>query len=236
MMAGLNSHRKGWVTLIILLLGMVACATKVTPVTMGQRAAFFTAKEMGARHSGFIYRVDQTIAGCQKYLWYSFKDKVAPSGSPLPPLEYAFPDSKGRHVDVSDNLVSRPDELLYEEGMELLRERRFSYALDKFTLLVELYPHSELADNALYWAGECCYVQNLPGEALHFFRRVVREYPMGNKVPDALLKMAYLYFSQGEREEGLRLLRDLTSRYPHHPVAEKALVRLSLEKGRVAYY
>jgi tol-pal system protein YbgF len=236
MMAGLNSHKKGWVTLIILLLGVVACTTKVTPVTMGQRAAFFTAKEVGARHSGFIYRVDQTIAGCQKCLWYSFKDRVAPSGSPLPPLEYASSDSKGRHVDVSDNLVSRPDELLYEEGMGPLRERRFSYALDKFTLLVELYPHSELADNALYWAGECCYVQNLPGEALHFFRRVVREYPMGNKVPDALLKMAYLYFSQGEREEGLRLLRDLTSRYPHHPVAEKALVRLSLAKGRVAYY
>lgn len=236
MMLGLNSHRRGWLILVILILGMVACTTKVTPVTVGQRAAFFTAKEIGARHSGFIYRVDQTITGCQKYLWYSFKDRVFSTESPLPPLEYTFHDSKARYANVSDNPVSGPDELLYEEGMKLLRERRFSRALDKFTLLVDLYPHSGLADNALYWAGECCYAQNLPGEALHFFRRVVREYPMGNKVPDAILKIAYLYLSQGKREEGLRLLRNLTFRYPHHPVAKKALARLSLEEGRVAYY
>ena len=229
-MIGLRSHMRYWVTLFILLLGMVACSTKVTPVTVGEQAALFTARKVGARHSEFVYRVDQTITDCQKYLWCSFKDALVSSGSPLPPLEDASHGSKDRRV------VSRPDELLYKEGMELLRERRFLYALEKFTLLVELYPHSELADNALYWAGECCYVQNLQGEALHFFRRVVMEYPMGNKVPDALLKMAYLYLSQGKREKGFRLLRELTSRYPHHPAAEKALVRLSLEKGKVAYY
>ncbi len=224
--------------LVILLLSMVACATKVTPVSLGQRAAFFTAKEVGSRYSEFVYRMNQTIAGCQKYLWHSFKDRMLSSESPLPPLEYACSDSKSLHMkrDVSNVFILKPDELLYKKGMKLVHERLFFSALDKFSLLVELYPHSELADNALYWAGECCYVQNLPGEALHFFRRVVREYPMGNKVPDALLKMAYIYFSQGEKVEGLKLLRDLASRYPHNPVAEKALVRLSLEKGRVGYY
>ncbi len=208
-----------------------ACAGRVTPTGVGQHAAFYAVSKMGPRYSEFIYDVDQAVAGSERLLWHSLKETVAPSGDPVPPLEE---DGFQPHGVSDEKVHQRPDEVLYREAWLLLKEGNLIQAFEKFTMLAELFPNSKLADNALYWAGECCYAREQLGEALHFFQRVIVEYPMGNKVPDAMLKMAYIYLHQGKRTAGMALLHQIVTDYPHHPAAVKALSRLSLEEQGIA--
>jgi len=218
----------------LLVLFMFGCSTKVTPVGVGQQAAIYVARKEGAKHSELIYNVDQTITEVQLYLWHTFRESLLPYTPPAPPLELGSPHTKKKEKVPPDS--PSPDQLLYQEAMALLKRGELTQAFQKFTLLAILYPPSNLADNALYWAGECCYAQNMTGEALHFFQRVVREYPMGNKVPDAMLKMAYIYLHRGEKEKGLKILRELAHGYPQNPVGQKAQARLMREEKELAYY
>jgi len=57
---------------------------------------------------------------------------------------------------------------------------------------------------------------------LSYFQRVLFEYPRGNKVPDATLKIALSYISLKQYNEGCRVLNDLIYRYPNSEPARKA--------------
>ncbi len=209
-----------------LCLALTSCAPSFTPAGVGQQAALYAARKEGAKHSEFIYNMDQTITEAQLYLWHTFRENMLPYTPPVPPTEVEpLPPVKGQKPPSPPS----PQDLLYQEAMALLKKERYTLAFHKFTLLAQIYPASDLADNALYWAGECCYVQNMTGEALHFFQRVVNEYPMGNKVPDALLKMAFIYMYMGEKKKGMEILQELARGYPQNPVGQKAQARLIQE-------
>jgi len=211
------------------------CAPSFTPAGVGQQAALYAARKEGAKHSEFIYNMDRNITEAQLYVWHGFRDNLLPYTPPTPPLELEPPPPRPVRLRAKP-LPPSPDQLLYRQAMALMREGKYTAAFQKFAMVFRLYPTSDLADNALYWAGECCYVQNLTGEALHFFKRVVDEYPMGNKVPDAMLKMAYIYLHREQREKGIKILRELARNYPQNPVGQKAQARLIQEERGLAYY
>jgi len=218
------------------LIFLMACSNPFTPTGVVQQGVVYSVRKGGARHSEFIYQVDTTITETQRFLWGSARDAVFPSDPPEPPTD--MPDTPPPPIiakKIGFRHVSYPscETLAYQQAMELLRKGDFKEAFPKFTLFADLYPDSDLADNALYWAGECCYVQNLKGEALHFFKKVVSEYPMSNKVPDAMLKTALLYISMGERERGLHMLQTLINDFPSRP-AVVGIARARLEKERWA--
>ena len=65
--------------------------------------------------------------------------------------------------------------------------------------------------------------------ALKMFRRVVEEYPTGNKSPDALLKMAFSYLKLKEKANARTVLAQLVESFPRSPVARlasKTLVKI----------
>ena len=95
-----------------------------------------------------------------------------------------------------------------------------------FKTLVERYPAHELADNALYWLGEVEYAQKNYKQALDVFRKVVDVYPSGNKVPDALLKMAFCQQELGDKAKAKATLENLVNRFPWSGPAKKAKERL----------
>ena len=61
---------------------------------------------------------------------------------------------------------------------------------------------------------------------LHSFDHVVKDFPDSNKVPDAILKQAFVYYDLGEWEKTRSLLQKLRSQYPDSPSASLALKRL----------
>ena len=61
---------------------------------------------------------------------------------------------------------------------------------------------------------------------VQFFQRVVRDYPTGNKVPDAMLKTGLCYQNLGDLAQARQILVQVAEIYPGTRVAELALVRM----------
>ena len=111
---------------------------------------------------------------------------------------------------------------LYDEGYTLFHEKRYGDAVSRFERYVELFPHTELTDNALFWIGECHYAREDFEAALEAFTETVARYPAGNKVADALLKAGKCLLSLGEREEARRTFEEVMARFPDAAAAAAA--------------
>ena len=116
--------------------------------------------------------------------------------------------------------------LLYKEGRASLIEEKYDKAIEIFTEFLKKYPHNDLADNALYWTGECYYAVTDFEKAIKAFKEVVEKYPRGMKVPDALLKTAYSYLSLKDTDRAHQYLKLVVEKHPFSEASEKAQVKL----------
>lgn len=90
----------------------------------------------------------------------------------------------------------------------------YDLAVESFRLYREQFPDSPLADNALYWIGECYYSQKKFEEAIGQFNDLILAYPQGDKVPAAYLKKGLAYLEIGRTEEAAAALKLLTAKFP----------------------
>ncbi len=116
---------------------------------------------------------------------------------------------------------TEPD-TLYREARELLMEQNYKKAATLFKEFSSRYPKADLADNALYWLGECHYSLNEFAKAVTVFKGLVQTYPKGGKVPDALLKTAYAYLHLEDTDRAHHYLKLVVKKYPFTPAGEIA--------------
>jgi len=116
--------------------------------------------------------------------------------------------------------------LLYSKARDKLFEEKFNEAGELFKAFVIQHPDNRLANNALYWLGECKYSQKEFSKAIGIFNELVNRYPRGEKVPDALLKTAYAYLKLHNTERAHDYLKLVVKRYPFTPAGEKAEQKL----------
>ena len=114
----------------------------------------------------------------------------------------------------------------YQRAFGLLKSKDFGGAILAFDRFVKNYPNHDLADNAMYWLGECYYGQGEHMLAIQEFRRIPELYPNGNKVPDALLKIGFAYAALGDRQAARRTLKQLVEAFPQNGAARLARIRL----------
>jgi tol-pal system protein YbgF len=122
----------------------------------------------------------------------------------------------------------------YKSAYEELRAGRHDVAARGFRDFVRRFPRHDYADNAQYWLGECFYDRKMYPEAAAEFRKAVADYPLGNKAPDALLKLGYALVASGERGKGREILQQLPQTYPRTEAARLAEQRLA-ELGTPAH-
>ena len=124
----------------------------------------------------------------------------------------------------------------YEEGFRLYRTERYADAIARFNEFLQNFPSSEYADNALIWLGECYLKQGDPASAAVAFEDVVKKYPEGNKVPDALYRQGIALLEIGTKsgKEGTfrpaarQIFQKIVEQYPDSDRAPEA--RRQLEK------
>jgi tol-pal system protein YbgF len=90
----------------------------------------------------------------------------------------------------------------------------YDLAVESFKLYRQQFPDSPLADNALYWIGECHFSQKKYLEAIDDFNEVIVAYPQGDKVAAAHLKKGISYMELGKKDEALAAFKLLVSKYP----------------------
>ena len=90
----------------------------------------------------------------------------------------------------------------------------YDLAVDSFKLYRQQFPESPLADNALYWIGECRYSQKKFEEAIDAFDELILAYPQGDKAAAAHLKKGLSFIELGRKPEALAALKLLVAKYP----------------------
>lgn len=116
----------------------------------------------------------------------------------------------------------------YRKAFDLLMQADYDQAAPLFHDIVRDFPEHDLADNSLYWLAEIDYAKEKYRDAVRGFQRVLDEYPKGNKVPDALLKMAYSLLELGEHSTALQHLEQILSDYGWSDPAKHARERLDM--------
>ncbi len=116
----------------------------------------------------------------------------------------------------SENAGKKLDKPLdvYKQALADYRSGDYADALEGFRAFLGSGPNPNYIDNALYWIGECHFGLGDYDEATNYFKRVLREQPDGNKVPDSMLKMSLAFERLGTPERSRELLEKLTERYP----------------------
>lgn len=145
---------------------------------------------------------------------------------PLPPPKSAYPARPERSVSLTQTRDVDPVKL-YRKGRALLLEQNISKAQILFSDFTNQFPDHKLADNALYWLGECSYTTGDYEKAAEIFKALVLTYPRGPKVPDALLKTGYAYMSMDDVSQATYYFKQVITRYPFSPAADKAQQKLS---------
>lgn len=90
----------------------------------------------------------------------------------------------------------------------------YQLAIDGFTLYLEQFSDSPVADDAAYWIGECYFSQNKFEEASVQFTELILNFPEGDKLPSAYLKKGISLLELGKKDEALSVFKLLISKYP----------------------
>lgn len=113
-------------------------------------------------------------------------------------------------------------EAAYNNALSVYKSKNYKKAASLFQSIAENYPGHDLADNALYWTGECFYALKDYKGAIKAFKRVIKSYPDGSKVPDSLLKIGYAYLSLNDPVNARSFLKKVIKQYPFTPAGTKA--------------
>ena len=118
-------------------------------------------------------------------------------------------------------------ETLYYTAYSDYIKQDYDLAVAGFSQFIEKYPASPLADNALYWIGECYFAQRKFEEAVKNFSELITRFAEGDKVADATLKKAFSLIEMGRQSEGVVVLKELITKFPLSEEASLAQQKLN---------
>lgn len=110
----------------------------------------------------------------------------------------------------------------FDSALGELREGRYAQAIAGFEQFMNAHSGSNLASEAQYWLGEAYYLSRDYNAAKEAFINLGLNYPQSTKLPDALLKLGYLYGEQGDTPRARDVLQKLVQVYPNTPAARLA--------------
>ena len=121
-----------------------------------------------------------------------------------------------------------PDpEELYNTAYADFSKGNYALAISGFEEYHEKFAGSALADNAIYWVGECHYSQGNFADAVQAFDRLLELYPSSDKASASNLKKGLAYLEQNQVGKAIVQLRFVVSEYPGSDAAKIARDKLT---------
>jgi len=151
---------------------------------------------------------------------------------PLPRPEEGQEEAGTEQKSLPDErLEDKPDESTGEESLpsispnlspnEIYNMARSDYlkgnydlAIEGFAIYKTQFADSPLADDAIYWIGECYFSQKKYDKAIEYFNELILNYPNGDKIPASYLKKGISLTEQGKKQEAISVFRLLITKYP----------------------
>lgn len=184
----------------------------------------------------------------------SLTSKVAPGSSDTQPTEGALlpaqaepakaqepskPTSSGATVPVvatppastpPSSAAPATPKAVYEDGINNFRQGRFKEAKASFQRYVTENPNGDLADNAMFWIGDCEFQLGRYEESIIEYQKVISKFPNGTKAPASYLKQGMAFMKLGDKQSAKIIYEKLVKNYPNSeqaPMAKKELARLN---------
>lgn len=136
----------------------------------------------------------------------------------------SIPADAGRTDSVS--LVQVDAKQLYDAAYLDLTRGNYSLAITGFSNYLKNFPDTPLSDNALYWIGECYYLQAQYDKAITQFQKLLKDYPTGDKVASSLYKTGLSYLELKDRKMADEHFKKVMDEYPRSPEAKLAKDKL----------
>lgn len=115
---------------------------------------------------------------------------------------------------------------LYSNGLRDITSGKYDLASSEFQDYLKYYGDTDLASNAQFYLGEISYAQKNYQQALQEFDKVLTNYPKSFKLASARLRKGQCLLELGQKNAGIRELRDVVKHYPGSPEERIARARL----------
>ncbi|MDR2732156.1 MAG: tetratricopeptide repeat protein [Fibromonadaceae bacterium] len=114
----------------------------------------------------------------------------------------------------------------YEQAQYLFAQKKYDIAAKEFEKVTVLYPKSDWADDAWYWAGEAQMALGNYAQAISAFEKVFF-YPESIKQADAQFQIGICLLRTGNGEMAKAAFRKVQEFYPKSPRALQAQTELN---------
>lgn len=114
----------------------------------------------------------------------------------------------------------------YDRGFGFLKQTQYDQAITVFKEQIATYPQGELADDAHYWIAEALFINRKQAQAKPYLRAIIDNYPQSARMPDAMLKTAYIEQDMGNVIEARILLQEIIAKFTSSNAAIAARNRL----------
>jgi len=145
--------------------------------------------------------------------------------APIGPEGAAMPAAASGAAMLAPGVPSEPAQL-YSSAYEDYLRGNFDLALQGFGEYRKRYSDTDLADNALYWIGECHYSKRAFPAAIESFTELLNSYRTSDKAAAALLKKGLAHLEAGDRSQAVINLQYVLYEHPGSKEAELARTKL----------
>jgi tol-pal system protein YbgF len=115
---------------------------------------------------------------------------------------------------------------LYSNGLRDITSGKYDLARQEFQDYLKYYGDTDLASNAQFYLGEIAYSQRNYDQAVTEYDRVLINYPKSFKLAPAHLKKGMALLELGQKNTGVRELREVVKRYPGTEEERRARAKL----------
>ncbi len=145
------------------------------------------------------------------------------NGSSNPPASYSNAPAP------SSNSPTGPPpsaDTLYSNGLRDITSGKYDLARSEFQDYLKYYGDTDLASNAQFYLGEIAYSQKQYDQAVDEYDKVLSNYPKSFKLAPARLKKGMALIELGQKNPGVKELREVVKRYPGTEEERRARAKL----------
>jgi tol-pal system protein YbgF len=150
----------------------------------------------------------------------------APTTAPGGSAPGQSPSGAGGSASMSPAGPPLSADTLYSNGLRDLTSGKYDLAHSEFSDYLKYYGDTDLASNAQYWLGEIAFAQKDYNGAVQQYDKVINEYPRSFKLASARYKKGMALLELGQKNAGVRELREVVKRYPGTEEERRARAKL----------
>jgi tol-pal system protein YbgF len=115
---------------------------------------------------------------------------------------------------------------LYRSGLDAMKSRDYSAAVDRFTMIQKKYPHSDLTEPAAYFSATALNEMGKYDQAILQYNDLVMRYPKGKYSSEALLREGQAFMQINDKIDARLTLQKLVNEHGGTPQAAEASAML----------